>query len=155
MLDQQSTARPVAASRAAEYRPLPETGRGCKIACIPVPDERQTSPNRNSDEFRSYMDEMWRRLRVFSKRSAAVPAEEHGSFEWLSAAGSFWWEARERVGLSREEFAQRLDLPLNQVRFLEFGLVTPQELSERRLRQYARALDEPDLYEQFLRRFES
>ena len=44
---------------------------------------------------------------------------------------------------------------LNQVRFLEFGLVTPQELSERRVREYARALDEPDLYEQFLQRFES
>jgi ribosome-binding protein aMBF1 (putative translation factor) len=119
-----------------------------------VPAKRQAVQNRNSDEFRAYMDEMWRRLRVFAKRSAAVPSEERGSFEWLSAAGSFWWEARERAGLSREEFAQRLDLPLNQVRFLEFGLVTPQELSERRLHEYARALDEPALYEQFLKRFE-
>jgi ribosome-binding protein aMBF1 (putative translation factor) len=124
------------------------------IACIPVAVERSATPNRNSDEFREYMDQMWRRLRVFSKRSAAVPADERGSFEWLSAAGSFWWEARERAGMSREEFAERLGLPVNEVRFLEFGLVTPQELSERRVREYAGALNEPQLYEQFRQRFE-
>ena len=100
------------------------------------------------------MDELWGRLRVFSKRSAAIPAEERGSFEWLSSAGAFWWQARERAGLSRADLAQLLGSTVNQVCFLEFGLVMPQELSERYLRSYARALSNPDLYEQFRERFE-
>ena len=100
------------------------------------------------------MDELWRRLRVFARRSAAIPADERGSFEWLSAAGTFWWEARERAGLSRDEVARRLNVPLNQVRFIEFGLVTPQELSERCVREYARALGAPELSDQFRERFE-
>ena len=101
------------------------------------------------------MDELWRRLRVFSKRSAAIPAEERGSFEWLSSAGMFWWQARERAGMSREDLADGLGIGVNQVRFLELGLVTPHELSERSLRAYARALGAPHLYEQFRERFES
>jgi hypothetical protein len=117
--------------------------------------ERPTPANRDSPEFRAYVDEMWRRLRVFSKRSAAIPANEHGSFEWLAAAGSFWWEARERAGFSRDEVARRLGVTAKDVRFLEFGLVTAKDLSERRLRGYAQALDDPDLYEHYHRRFES
>jgi hypothetical protein len=119
-----------------------------------VAAETQASANRTSDEFRAYMDELWRRLRVFSKRSAAIPPDARGSFEWLSAAGTFWWEARERAGLSRDEVAQQLAVPLREVRFLEFGLVTLQNLSEQRLREYARVLGTPELYEQFRERFE-
>jgi len=47
-----------------------------------------------------------------------------------------------------------LGIAVNQVCFLEFGLVMPRELSERSLRAHARALGEPDLYEQFCERFE-
>jgi hypothetical protein len=101
------------------------------------------------------MDELWHRLRVFSTRSAGIPADERGSFEWLAAAGAFWREARERAGLTRDEVAQQLGLSVNQIRFLELGLVTSHELSERRLRPYARALGDPGLYEQFHERFES
>jgi len=100
--------------------------------------EDQATANRNSAEFRAYLDELWRRLRVFSKRSAAIPADERGSFEWLSAAGAFWKTARERAGLSAQDVALQLGLSVNQVRFLELGLVTRYELSERRLRDYAR-----------------
>ena len=121
---------------------------------IPVAVERPSAAQRDSAEFRAYVDEMWRRLRVFSKRSAAIPADAHGSFEWLSAAGSFWWEARERAGLSREQVATRLGITASDVRFVEFGLVTPRDLSEKRLRAYAQALDDPELYEHYRRRFE-
>jgi hypothetical protein len=116
--------------------------------------DRQATANRNSDEFRAYMDELWRRLRVFSKRSPTIPAEERGSFEWLAAAGTFWWDAREKAGLSREDVAQELRVPINQIRFLEFGLVSSNELSERRLRALARTLGAPELYDQFRERFE-
>jgi hypothetical protein len=109
---------------------------------------------RNSAELRAYMDALWQRLRVFAKRSAPIPADKPGSFEWLSAAGAFWWQARERAGLSRNDVAQRLGLQVNQVQFLEFGLATRQDLSERRLRDYARALDAPELADQFRERFE-
>jgi transcriptional regulator with XRE-family HTH domain len=91
---------------------------------------------------------------VFSTHSAAIPAKERASYEWLSSAGAFWWQARERAGMSRDDVAHGLGIPVNQVRFLEFGLVTPRELSERSLRAYARALGAPDLYEQFRERFE-
>lgn len=121
---------------------------------MPVAGDTQTA-NRDTAESREYMDELWRRLRVFAKRSAAIPAEERGSFEWLSSAGAFWWQARERAGLSREDLAQSLGIKPNEVRFLELGLVnTSRELSERSLRAHAEALGSPDLYEQFCERFE-
>jgi Helix-turn-helix domain len=100
------------------------------------------------------MDELWRRLRVFSKHAAAIPAEERGSFEWLSSAGAFWWQARQQAGMSRQDLAQQLGITEHQLCFREFGLVTPRELSERSLRACARALGAPDLYEQFHERFE-
>jgi Helix-turn-helix domain len=114
----------------------------------------QALANRNSAEFRAYVDELWRRLRVFSKRSAAIPAQERGSFEWLSAAGAFWRQARERASLSPADVAEQLGVSVNQVRFLELGLVAPNELSERRLRAYARTVGDPDLYDQFRDQFE-
>lgn len=100
------------------------------------------------------MDELWRRLRLFSTRTAAIPADERGSFEWLAAAGVFWWEARERAGLSRAAAATQLGIPEMQLRFLEFGLVTPRELTAQRLHEYARILGDPELYAQFQCRFE-
>jgi hypothetical protein len=119
-----------------------------------MPGEEQATVNRSSAEFRAYVDEVWGRLRVFSKRSAAIPAEERGSFEWLSAAGAFWKDARERAGLSPQDVALQLGLPVNQVRFLELGLVTRHELSEHRLRDFARTVGDPGLYDQFRERFE-
>jgi hypothetical protein len=103
----------------------------------------------------AYMDELWGRLRVFSKRSAAIPAEQQGSFEWLSAAGAFWKTARERAGLSAQDVAVQLGLSVSQVRFLELGLVARHELSEQRLRDYARTVGDPNLYDRFRERFES
>ena len=79
--------------------------------------EDQAAANRNSAEFRAYLDELWRRLRVFS-------------------------------------MALQLGLPVNQLRFLELGLVTRHELSESRLRDYARTVGDPALYEQFRERLE-
>jgi hypothetical protein len=121
---------------------------------VAVEDHATSNRAQSSAESRVYMDELWRRLRVFSTRSAGIPADERGSFEWLATAGAFWWEAREHAGLSRDEVANQVGSSVNQIRFLEFGVVTPQELSERRLRPYARALGDPGLYEQFQERFE-
>jgi hypothetical protein len=113
----------------------------------------EATGNRNSAEFSAYMDELWRRLRLFSKRSAAIPAEEQGSFEWLVAAGAFWRQAREQASVTRDDVAEQLGISVNQVRFLELGLVTAHELSERRLREYARAIGDPELYERFRQQF--
>jgi hypothetical protein len=124
------------------------------IASVPVAAQRQAPPSRDPAELGPFMDELWQRLRVFANRSAAIPADQYGSFEWLAAAGAFWWEARERSGLTRDEVAQQLDVPPGQIRFFEFGLVPLQQMSERRLRSYAQILGEPELYEQFRLRFE-
>ena len=48
------------------------------------------------------MDELWQRLRVLPKHATAIPADERGSFEWLSSASrrqarsrpSVWWLLR-------------------------------------------------------------
>jgi hypothetical protein len=79
--------------------------------------EDQAAANRNSAEFRAYLDELWRRLRVFS-------------------------------------IALQLGLPVNRLRFLELGLVTRHELSESRLRDCARTVGDPALYDQFRERLE-
>ena len=103
---------------------------------------------------RGYLDGMWRQLRTYAKHTAAIPARQRGSFEWLSAAGSFWWEAREHAALSRDEAAERAGLSVSQVRFLEYGLLPARELSRRRLARYAQALGDADLYDRFRDRFE-
>ena len=116
--------------------------------------EDRTTANRNSAEFRAYLDELWPRLRLCSIRTAAIPPDERGSCQWLSAAGAFWKAARERAGLSAQDVAPQLGLSVNHVRFLELGLVGRNELSEQRLRAYARTVGDPGLYEVFRERFE-
>src|SRR5215208_163576 len=99
------------------------------------------------------MDQVWRRLHALSKRSAALAADQPGSFEWLTAVGAFWWDARERAGLSRSEVAERLHVPPSDLRLLEFGLASPRDLSRRRVQAHAEALGAPELYAQFRERF--
>ncbi|HEY3059297.1 MAG TPA: hypothetical protein VGL99_10020 [Chloroflexota bacterium] len=105
-------------------------------------------------ELRQYMDELWQRLRLVARHSAPLPASAPGSVDWLASVGRFWWQARERAGLSRADLAQRLDRPLNQVRFFEFGLFSIQELKNGFLLDYARALGDPELVARFREEFE-
>jgi hypothetical protein len=100
------------------------------------------------------MDELWQRLRLVARHSAPLPAATPGSVEWLASVGRYWWQARERVGVSRAELAQRLDRPVNQVRFFEFGLFSVQELRNGFLHRYADALGEPALVDRFRDEFE-
>jgi hypothetical protein len=116
---------------------------------VPAPAARS-----DTAELRQYMDELWQRLRLVARNSAPLPTAAPGSVEWLASVGRFWWQARERVGLSRAELAQRLDRPLNQVRFFEFGLFSVQELKQGFLLEYANALGEPDLIARFREEFE-
>jgi hypothetical protein len=100
------------------------------------------------------MDELWQRLRLVSRGAARVPAAAPGSVDWLARVGRFWWQARERAGVSRAELAARLDCPVNQLRFFEFGLFSPEELGGGLVHEYARALGEPDLVGRFREEFE-
>jgi len=99
------------------------------------------------------MDELWQRLRLVSRGAARVPAAAPGSVEWLASVGRFWWQARERAGVSRAELASRLDCPVNQLRFFEFGLFAAEELGGGLVHEYARALGEPDLVVRFREEF--
>ena len=83
-----------------------------------------------------------------------MPADERGSFEWLAAAGQFWWQAREAAGVSRADAASALQCSVNRLRLLEFGLVTPRTFSAGRLRRYAGRLGDAELYTQYRERFE-
>jgi len=100
------------------------------------------------------MDELWLRLRLVARQSAPLPAAAPGSVEWLADVGRFWWQARERAGLSRADLAQRLDRSENQVRFFEFGLFSVKELQNGLLDAYARALGEPALVDRFRDEFD-
>jgi len=99
------------------------------------------------------MDELWKRVRIFSRRSAAGMPDERWSPEWLEEIGRFWQQAREQSGLSRQDIAQRLDVTLNEVRFLEYGLATPSELKKGWVTRYAEALGEPALDTAFREQF--
>ncbi|HEV7663590.1 MAG TPA: hypothetical protein VGQ62_08655 [Chloroflexota bacterium] len=93
--------------------------------------ESQQSPaRRSSDELKGFLDELFRRLRVFIERSATIPPNEVGSPEWLAAVGASWRQARERDGLAQSEIAQRLGVDVDHVRFQELGLLTMQDLSD-------------------------
>jgi hypothetical protein len=116
--------------------------------------ERQATGTPSAAELRDYLGEMWKRLPAFALKSAGLPAEERGSYEWQAAAGRFWWVAREEAGLSRVEAAQALGCSVNKLRLFEFGFLSPRTFGRRRLRAYAERLDEPDLFDQFQNRFE-
>jgi hypothetical protein len=116
--------------------------------------EQPISGAQSAADLRSYLDEMWRRLPDFAVRAATLPADERGSFEWQAAAGRFWWTAREQAGLTRDEAARRLGCSVNELRLLEFGLLTRRAFGGRRLRAYAQRLGDADLYTQFQDRFE-
>jgi hypothetical protein len=115
---------------------------------------REPAGRRASNDNRAYLDELWQCLPAFAVNAAGLPAEERGSFEWLAAAGRFWWVARESAELSREEAATTLGCSVYRLRLLEFGLVTPRSFSSGRWRAYASQLGDAGLYDQYRERFE-
>lgn len=105
-------------------------------------------------ELRIYLDELWRGLPRFAKHGAGLPAEERGSFEWLAAAGRFWWTAREDADFDRDHAARVLGCSLERLRLMEYGLVSPLAFGVRRLRAYSARLGHPHLYDTFRDHFE-
>jgi len=116
---------------------------------VPIDIEDQELANRDSPEFKAYMAELRMRLPGYARRAATVPPGERDSVEWLGRMGKFWWEAREREGLSRSQVAKRMGVTANQIRFLEFGLAGSEELTIDFLGRYAAALGRPSLLEEF------
>lgn len=111
------------------------------------------SSKQESSDFTEYLDELRRRLPEYARRAAAVSPEAKGSIEWLARIGKFWWEAREREGLSRYQVAEKLDVPVNSVRFLELGIASLDEVANLPPK-YATALGRPELYSRFIEQFE-
>ena len=122
----------------------------------------------DSPELAAYVEALWPRLAEFARLAATVPPEAPGSIEWYGRIGKFWWLARERQGLTREEVAQRMSEDIDSVRFLEFGLgwselgittgdnkIDPSAVADSDMvKGYAQALGQPQLYEQFCERFQ-
>lgn len=114
-----------------------------------------------SPDFRSYLDELYQRLPGYASRAATIPAGEFGSVEWLRDVGRFHWEARAASGLTRRQVAERMGVPVNAIRFFEFG-VSDRELglrvgtgedSREFPRAYAEVIGRPELYSQYRERF--
>mgnify|MGYP001610657491 CR=1 FL=1 len=106
----------------------------------------------NSPEFKQYLDELWTRLPGYGEHAAAIRSEAPGSVEQLGRIGKYWWQAREAEGLTRYEVAERMGVPVNQVRFLEVGMGSEEEREILPV-LYANALGKPDLYVGFLKQF--
>lgn len=101
-----------------------------------------------SPEFRAYLDQLWNRLPNYARRAAAIEPEEPYSVEWLAKAGRFWWDVREELGLSRHDAAEKVGIPINEVRFFELGLAEPIQVEDRAF-SYASVFNRPELYGQF------
>lgn len=116
--------------------------------------ENQALLNENSPEFRGYMDELYRRLPAYARRAATIPPGTRGSVEWFGEVGKFWWRAREESGLTRYQLAECSEVPVNRIRFLEFGLALPEEVDDESLRRYADVLGNCSLYDTYKHRFD-
>ena len=117
------------------------------------PEEFDPEENMESPEFNQYLEELFRRLPGYVKRATGIEPEASGSIEQLGRMGKYLWEAREVAGLTRYEVAERMGVPVNQVRFLELGLGSEEERENLPV-VYANALGRPDLYVGFLKQFE-
>lgn len=106
-------------------------------------------PN-ESPEVTQYFDELRKRLPGYAQRAAEVPAGAAESVEALEQLGTWWQQAREQNGLSRRQVAERMGVEINQVRFVELGLATAEDLQGEFLQRYAEALGDPELYQQYL-----
>ena len=121
---------------------------------IPEPEENEeVLAVIESEEFGGYLEELRQRLPAYGLRAASVMPEEPGSIELAGRIGKFWWEARERAGVSRYQIAERMGMSPNQVRFLEVGLASPEELRNGILPAYAEALGQPELLEECRQQF--
>lgn len=121
----------------------------------------------DSPDIQEYQEELFKRLVVYARLAAFIPKEAPGSVEWLGRIGKFWWEAREQSGLDRYQMAERMDVHVNSVRFVEVGIgypelglitpdgkVSPEAVGESEFpRKYAQALGNPEFYNQFLEKF--
>lgn len=107
-----------------------------------------------SSDAKEYLEELYRRLPQYARRAAVVPPNETGSIEWFTAIGKFLWQAREGKKMSRYELAERAGIHVNEVRFLEFGLVSLDYLRSGVLKRYADALGRPELYSEFKQKFD-
>lgn len=112
----------------------------------------QISPEQERDDMMTYLDELEKRLPRYAQRSAALRPEEPGSVEWSRAVGKYWRNARETHNLSRYGLAARTNTHVNNIRFLEGGLVEMEEL-QGFLEPYAQAIGDPNLYTEFSQRF--
>jgi len=114
---------------------------------------KELTVKNESREFRDYAAELSARLPEYARRAASVEPETEGSIEWCGRIGKFWWQAREQKGLSRYQVAEKMAVNVNQVRFMEVGFNDLTDLSNDFFVSYAQALDRPELYKEFCRRF--
>ncbi len=112
----------------------------------------QVSPDQERDDMRAYVDELAERLPRYARRAAALKPEEVGSVEWSKAVGQYWRGAREARNISRYGLAARMNTHVNNIRFLELGIVEIEEL-DGFLEPYSQALGDPDLFEGYRKTF--
>ena len=104
-------------------------------------------------ELRGYMDELWKRIPEYAQRAHDIPSGARNSVEWLKQIGDFWRAERENKGLSRQEVAERMSVPVNRIRFIEVGVPEEEDLNDKFLQLYAEALESPEFPQSFKEQF--
>ena len=72
--------------------------------------------------------------------------------EWLGRIGKYLRQAREETSLTRYQVADAMGVHVDEVRFLEVGLPTQDEI-KKLAPLYATAPGKPELYSQFEKQF--
>jgi len=97
--------------------------------------------------------ELRERLPRHNETTAGVEPGAKGSVEWLRRLGSFCWEARGRSGLLCADVAERMGVSPNSIVMLDCGLADENELNESFLKSFFEAIDDPDLFDEFIKEF--
>lgn len=102
-----------------------------------------------------YQELMSKRVPEATRRALHVRPEEVGSQEWFNGVAQYWGEARRARHVQIREIVTRSGLPLNTLRYLEGGWALEDEVNGDILPQYAQALGDPKLYDEFRRQFQT
>ena len=108
------------------------------------------------EELKLLLDE---RLPRHALRAAKFKPRHRLSPESIETASRFWRIARNRVGLTQIQVAERISqrmgkkISRHEITVFEAGLVEPAQMTEEFLRAFAEALGHPRLVELFWNRF--
>lgn len=96
---------------------------------------------------RAYVDKLWARLAEVAERASTLPSGSVAALDWNVGLGKLLWNSRKARGVSRQQVAGHMALDANEIRLVEVGLGTPDQMSVAWVSRYAEAIGDPNLVE--------